>query len=104
MGRTSNHMKYIAIIATGIALVMPLHAQEDGPKEKPKKPNTEKAFKKKDKDGDGFLSKEEFTANAKDATKAGTAFDKKDKDSDGKLTKEEFAAGGKGKGKGKKKQ
>ena len=49
-------------------------------------------FKRKDKDGDGFLSKEEFVAKAKDAAKAETAFGKKDKDSDGKLSKEEFTA------------
>jgi Ca2+-binding EF-hand superfamily protein len=55
-------------------------------------------FSKKDKDEDGFLSKEDFTAGAKDATKAESAFSKRDKDSDGKISKEEFV-GGPGKGK-----
>jgi|GEM_PF-446851 len=85
---TKNHpMKYIAIITMGLALAMPLQAAEA-----PKKPDPEKIFTKKDKDADGFLSKEEFTAGAKDATKAEAAFSKKDKDSDGKISKEEFVA------------
>jgi len=53
-------------------------------------------FKKKDKDADGFISKEEFSKGAKDAAKAEAAFAKKDTNSDGKLSPEEFAAGGKG--------
>jgi Ca2+-binding EF-hand superfamily protein len=57
-----------------------------------KKPDPEKVFGKKDKDGDGNLTKEEFTAGAKDATKAEAAFGKKDANADGKLSKEEFAA------------
>jgi hypothetical protein len=96
--RTTNEMKHIAIIAMGFALVMPLHAEENAAKDNAKKkPNPEKVFKKKDKDGDGFLSKDEFTAGAKDAAKAETAFGKKDKDGDGKLSKKEFAGGGKAK-------
>ena len=63
-------------------------------------------FAKKDTNSDGFLSKEEFVAKAKNAAQAETAFGKKDKDSDGKLSLEEFTAqpgkGGKG-GKGGKK-
>jgi hypothetical protein len=57
-----------------------------------KKADPEKAFGKKDKNSDGSLSKEEFLAGAKDATRAEKAFGRKDKDSDGKLSKEEFAA------------
>jgi hypothetical protein len=88
---TKNHpMKYIAIITMGLALAMPLQAEDA--KEAPKKPDPEKIFTKKDKNEDGFLSKEEFTAGAKDATKADAAFSKKDKDSDGKISKEEFLA------------
>jgi Ca2+-binding EF-hand superfamily protein len=88
---TKNHpMKYIAIITMGLALAMPLQAEEAT--EAPKKPDPEKIFTKKDKNEDGFLSKEEFTAGAKDATKADAAFSKKDKDSDGKISKEEFLA------------
>jgi len=51
-------------------------------------------FAKKDKNGDGKVSKDEFLAGAKDAAKAEAAFTAKDKDKDGFLTKEEFAAGG----------
>jgi hypothetical protein len=70
----------------------------------PKKPAADpaKVFKRKDKDSDSFLSKEEFTKGAKDATKAGTAFDRKDKDKDGKLSLAEFTAKPKAKGKPKK--
>lgn len=64
------------------------------------KPNPEEMFKKKDSNGDGKVSKEEFTKGAKDAAKAEAAFTGKDKDKDGSLTKEEFtASGGKKKGK-----
>ncbi|CAN5901648.1 hypothetical protein BH11VER1_BH11VER1_11680 [soil metagenome] len=66
--------------------------------EKPK-PNPEEMFKKKDANGDGKVSKEEFTKGAKDAAKAEATFTAKDKDKDGSLTKEEFAAGGKKKDK-----
>lgn len=84
------------------ALVLPLQAKEK--KEGGKKgPNIEKMFNKKDTDGDGFLSKDEFTKGAKDADKAGKAFDRMDKDSDGKLSKEEMKNRGKG-GKGGKKK
>ena len=41
---------------------------------------------------------EEFVGKAKDATKAEAAFARKDKDGDGKLTEEEFLARGKKKG------
>lgn len=66
--------------------------------EKPKtegdkpKPSPEEMFKKKDANGDGKVSKEEFLKGAKDAAKAEAAFTAKDKDKDGFLTKEEFAA------------
>jgi Ca2+-binding EF-hand superfamily protein len=92
-------MKHIAIIAVSFALAIPLHAADDAGKAAPKKADPEKVFGKKDKDADGFLSKEEFTAGAKNAAAAETAFGKKDKNSDGKLSKEEFVAMPKGKGK-----
>ena len=76
----------------GLALAMPLPAEEVKDTEATKKKGPEKVFIKKDKNEDGLLSKEEFTAGAKDATKAEAAFGKKDKDSDGNLPKEEFLA------------
>jgi Ca2+-binding EF-hand superfamily protein len=84
-------MKHIALITIGLALALPLHAEEAAAG-KGKKGNPEAAFKKRDKDGDGFLSKEEFLAKAKDAEKAGKAFAKKDKDGDGKLSLAEATA------------
>lgn len=59
-----------------------------------KKPDAAAVFAKKDKDGNGKLSKEEFTANAKDAAKAEKQFANKDKDKDGSVSKEEFTAAG----------
>ena len=56
------------------------------------KEDLEATFTKKDTNSDGFLSKEEFTAGAKNIAKAEKAFAKKDKDGDGKLSKEEFMA------------
>jgi len=61
------------------------------PEEKAK-PNLEEAFKKKDANADGKLSKEEFTAKAKDAAKAEKQFTNKDKDKDSFVSKEEFTA------------
>ena len=54
-------------------------------------------FAKKDTDKNGSLSKEEFTAKAKDPAKAEQAFTKKDANKDGALSLEEFSAAGGGK-------
>jgi len=54
------------------------------------KADPEAVFKKMDKNSDGKLSKEEFSAKAKDAEKAGKVFAKKDKNGDGFLSLEEF--------------
>ena len=76
------------------ALALPVFADDakDADKKKPKKPRPtpEVIFKRKDTNGDGALSKEEFVAKMKDAEKAGKSFDKKDKNGDGKLTLDEF--------------
>ncbi|HEY1081078.1 MAG TPA: hypothetical protein VGE29_02390 [Prosthecobacter sp.] len=86
-------MKAITTILSVLALAsFTLNAAEGDAAKKPKM-DPEKAFAKKDANGDGKLSKEEFTKGAKDATKAEAAFTNKDKDKDGSLTKEEFAAG-----------
>lgn len=59
--------------------------------DKPKGP-TEAVFTKKDANGDGKLSKDEFTKGAKDAAKSEKQFTNKDKDKSGDLSKEEFLA------------
>ena len=59
-----------------------------------KKADPEAAWKKMAGEKES-VTKEEFTANAKDKTKAEALFDKKDANKDGKLTKEEFLAHGK---------
>jgi hypothetical protein len=55
-----------------------------------KKASPEKVFKKKDRDHDSLLSKNEFVHGAKDTAARDQAFGKKDKNGDGKLTLSEF--------------
>ena len=64
----------------------------DASAQEKKKADPAKVFARKDANGDGKLSKEEFTKGAKDAAMAEKAFGAKDKDKDGSLSKEEFAA------------
>lgn len=85
-------MKAITTILSVLALAsISLHAAEG---EKKPKADPAKVFAKKDANGDGKLSKEEFTKGAKDAEKAEKAFTAKDKDKDGSVSKEEFTAPG----------
>ncbi|HCN27272.1 MAG TPA: calcium-binding protein [Verrucomicrobiales bacterium] len=82
-------MKIIASILTVIAfagITLDASAQEK------KKQDPEKVFAKKDANGDGKLSKEEFTKGAKDAAAAEKQFTARDKDKDGSVSKEEFMA------------
>jgi iduronate 2-sulfatase len=51
-------------------------------------------FSRKDKDGDGKLTREEFLAGQPDPKQAPKRFPKFDTDGDGTLTREEFIAGG----------
>jgi Ca2+-binding EF-hand superfamily protein len=98
-------MKVLTTLLAVLALGVSVNAQAPkGEKGKGPKMTPEEAFKKKDGNGDGKVSKEEFT-KTKDASKAeglGKMFDAKDKNKDGSLDLEEFKAGGKPKGKGKK--
>jgi len=85
-------MKPILLVTLTLALTLPIYAQDTNAATGAKdKPDAAAAFAKKDKNSDGFLSKEEFLAKAKDPAKAETAFAKKDKNSDGKISLEEFA-------------
>lgn len=82
-------MKIIASLLTVVALV---GLTVDASAQEKKKADPAKVFAKKDTNGDGKLSKEEFTKGAKDAAQAEKAFAAKDKDKDGSLSQEEFAA------------
>lgn len=100
-------MKITALILLTIAFALPLHAGKADGAAKSKKPAPKAVFKKKDKDHDGFLSKDEFIAKSKNSKQAEAAFAKKDKDGDGKLSIDEFSrkpAAKKGKGAKNKKQ
>ncbi len=81
--------------APGAGDAKPADAKPAAPAGEKPKHDPEEMFKKRDTNGDGSISKEEFLAGAKDAAKGEEAFKRKDKDGDGKLTKEEFAAHGK---------
>ena len=55
-----------------------------------KNKNQEERFVKDDTNHDGFVSKKEFIAHAKNKQKASAEFAKKDKNGDGKLSLQEF--------------
>ncbi len=86
-------MKYSILFAIGLSLLLPLQADAKQGKHKQKGTSTpEEIFKKRDKDGDGMLTKDEFLANKKNPTKAEKRFAKLDKNSDGKISLEELKA------------
>ena len=53
-------------------------------------PDRSRAFQRWDKNGDGVLTLEEYTAGLANKTRADVRFKNFDKDGDGKLTREEF--------------
>ena len=90
-------MKTMLILgALALTVSFGFSAETEKGADKPK-PDFEKMFSKKDADGDGKVSKEEFLKGAKDAEKAEKAFGRLDKDKDGSLNKEEFVKRGPGK-------
>ncbi|MEI7910055.1 MAG: EF-hand domain-containing protein [Verrucomicrobiota bacterium] len=101
-------MKYSILFAISLALALPLYAGHKKGAHPKAKPTAEQVFTKKDKNHDGFLSKDEFIGKAKKVVKKGKRFAKLDTNNDGKLSLQEFTAKvakgkhhGKGKGKGK---
>jgi Ca2+-binding EF-hand superfamily protein len=79
-------------LLSGIALA---EKGDKGDKGGGKRPDPARVFKKKDADGDGKLSLEEFKAGMpeKALTKADDRFKKLDTNGDGSLSLEEFEAG-----------
>ena len=94
------------VVAVAMVLVMAssLYAKDPAQKKERKKPTPEEIFAKRDKDGNGSISLEEYIGKKKDgaADKAKTTFEKLDKNGDGQLCKDEAMRPPK-KGKGKKK-
>ena len=98
-------MKAIASILAVLALSALTSIAADAPKgdapkggDKPKM-SVEERFKKLDANGDGKLSKEEFTKGAKDAARSEKFFASLDTDKDGSVSLEEYKAGAAKKGK-----
>ena len=87
-------MKRIIITVAALAISAIGIQAADAAKGEKKKGDPEAMWKKVAGDKES-VTKEEFTAHAKDKDKAGAMFDKKDADKDGKLTKAEFSAHGK---------
>jgi Ca2+-binding EF-hand superfamily protein len=87
-----RRMRWELSAIVGLALVVPsvVHAAEAK-----RQPDPEKVFARKDADGDGKLSLEEFKTGMKDKglANADRRFRKLDANADGKLSLEEFKAG-----------
>lgn len=81
----------VAVFAAALGCIAPALSAE-GEK---KAPNPEKVFAKKDANGDGSLTLDEFKTGLKDKAleSADRRFKKMDGDGDGKLSLEEFKAG-----------
>ncbi len=90
--RSVRFMAWLALVAL-TALGIAETRGEEGEK---KPASAEKLFKQRDKDGDGFLSLEEFKSVIKKEEmkeQADKWFKNRDKNDDGKLSFEEFEAG-----------
>jgi hypothetical protein len=82
-------MKHIITTVAALAISAAFVTAADAPK----KPKADPAAAWSKMAGDKeSVTKEEFSAKAKDKAKADAMFDKKDANKDGKLTKEEFMA------------
>lgn len=77
------------LIPLTLALSMCAHSNKNHA-EKRSTEELEAAFHRKDSNHDGYVSRDEFLANAKDRNKASRIFDKRDRNWDGKLSEQEF--------------
>lgn len=83
---------FALVAAAAIACITPDHAFAQGRKPKG---DPEQSFKRRDADGDGFLTEAEFVAAAKDEdqkSRMKKRFAKIDVNGDGKLSLDEFKA------------
>lgn len=94
-------LKYIITIGLSSLLFAAIGNAEEGKKKKEGK-GPKRAFETVDTDEDGKISLAEFITGAKNEERATKHFGKKDKDGDGFLSAEEYAAKGRKGGKGKK--
>lgn len=83
-------MKLIPMLLAPLLLVLPMCAHSKNHTEKRSTEELEAAFQRKDDNHDGYLSREEFLANAKDPKRAARTFEKRDRNIDGKLSQQEY--------------
>lgn len=90
--RTKSMLQAIKKWKASLPKIPPEEARsKDSPKSTKKPmPNRARAFKRWDKNEDGVLTLEEYTAGLSKKARAKERFQKFDKNSDGKLTREEF--------------
>jgi Ca2+-binding EF-hand superfamily protein len=82
-------MKTLLLLTFLVACSSNVYAGEKGKGKHGKADAIKAELKKRDTNNDGSISKEEFLAGAKDATRAEKAFTKLDRNSDGVLNKED---------------
>lgn len=83
-------MNHLRIPAAGIACILTMCAPTKHRPEKRSLPEFEAAFLRKDKNHDGHLTREEFTADAKHPEKSARKFDRLDRNGDGRVSDREF--------------
>lgn len=85
-------MKTTPILAAGIALTLPMCASTSHHNHPVRTAaQLQEIFARKDRNHDGYLSRDEFIARSKDVGKSTRVFIKKDKNGDNRLTEQEFA-------------
>lgn len=78
------------LLLAPLLTVLPMCAHSKNRGEKRSTEELEAAFRRKDDNHDGFLSKDEFISSAKNPQKAAKTFEKRDRNWDGKLSEQEF--------------
>jgi Ca2+-binding EF-hand superfamily protein len=83
-------MRPTPLLLVSLLLSLTMCANSKNRTEKRSTAELEAAFRRKDANHDGYLSKDEFLSSAKNPTKAARIFEKRDRNWDGKLSEQEF--------------